>query len=87
MTYKHNGWEYRATDDSDDDRQRTEHWAVFVKEDRWVLIDQSGYYGMTEEAFKAHIDLGFPPRLGSGPWLNDTIVMYKQSYDAGKENI
>jgi hypothetical protein len=31
--------------------------------------------------------LGFPPRLGSGPWLNDTIVMYKQSYDAGKENI
>gem|GEM_PF-5978803 len=41
---------------------------------------------MTEEAFKAHVDLGFPSRIGSGPWYNDTIIAFKQAYDAGTQN-
>ena len=73
---QHNGFEYQCEDDSDGDRRRCNHLAVNLETGEVTYIDQTGYSGMTEEAFKAHVELGFPsrPEPCIVPWTNETIT-------------
>ena len=79
--YEYNGWGYRREDDSDEDRCRSNHYAVHLETGEELQIDHTGYEGISEEAFRAHVRLSFPARpkptditCASVPWRNETIV-------------
>jgi hypothetical protein len=73
---QHNGFEYRCEDDSDRDRRRANHSAVLLSTGQVISIDHTGYEAMSKEAFRAHVELGFPPRRQGQvvPWTNKTIT-------------
>ena len=70
-------WRYERDSDQDDDVCKAVHYAVYGISGERVTIDHSPYEGISTEAFEAHVSLGFPPRAGSGPWNNDTILKEK----------
>jgi len=81
----HLGWTYRQDDDPDAKSVRRLLYSAWHAEGHSRVIDHTGYEVMSAEAFRAHIDAGFPPRRQlldkhskriSMPWDNASIIQH-----------
>ena len=64
---QYRGYQYEPWTESESDNQKTYHDCRVIQTGQLIPIDWSPYQSMSEKHFKLWIDLGMPPRRGTGP--------------------
>lgn len=69
----HKGW-MLVTEREDQDDVRKLSFIAEGPQGQRVHLDFSPYEEITHEAFAHAVDMGFPRRIGAGPWTNTAII-------------